>query len=246
MDHLIYTAMNGAKQVMLKQATNSHNLANLNTTGFRADLDAFKSLPVYGPGHPTRVYNQDLRAGTDLSSGQIITTGNELDVAIRDKGFIAVQDKDGMESMTRRGDLHISSAGLMETGDGDPVMGNSGPIAVPPHEKLEIAADGTISIRPLGQSAAALAVVDRIKLVNPQVTDIKKTESGLLRLESDEEMQPDTTVQLLNGSLESSNVSSMEAMVNMIELAREFELHIKMMKEAKDTDAAAASIVRMG
>jgi len=245
MDHLIYTAMNGAKQTMLKQATNSHNLANLSTTGFRADLDAFKSLPVYGPGHPTRVFNQDLRAGTNLSSGEIITTGKELDFAIRDQGFIVVQDKDGAESMTRRGDLHISSAGLLETGDGDPVMGNSGPIAIPPHEKLEIAGDGTISIRPLGQSAAALAVVDRIKLVDPQLAELEKTESGLLRLTSGDELPPDTTVQLLNGSLESSNVNSMEAMVNMIELAREFELHVKLMKEAKDNDAAAASIVRM-
>jgi flagellar basal-body rod protein FlgF len=246
MDHLIYTAMNGAKQVMLKQATNSHNLANLNTTGFRADLDAFKSLPVYGPGHPTRVYNEDLRTGTDFSSGEIMTTENELDIAIRDQGFIVVQDKDGAESMTRRGDLRISSAGLLETSDGYPVMGNAGPIAIPPHEKLEIGDDGTLSIQPLGQGGAALAIVDRIKLVNPPLTDIEKTESGLLRLESGDDPIPDSSVQLLNGGLEGSNVDSMEAMVNMIELAREFELHIKMMKEAKDNDAAAASIVRMG
>ena len=124
-------------------------------------------------------------------------------------------------------------------------MGNSGPIAIPPHEKLEIAGDGTISIRPLGQSAAALAVVDRIKLVDPKLAELEKTKSGLLRLKSWDELPPDTTVQLLNGSLESSNVNSMEAMVNMIELAREFELHVKLMKEAKDNDAAAASIVRM-
>ena len=246
MDHLIYTAMNGAKQVMLKQASNSHNLANLNTTGFRADLDAFQSLPVYGPGHPTRAVNENIRAGVDFSSGALVSTGKNLDVAIREEGFIVVQDQDGGESMTRRGDLQISSAGLLETGAGHPVMGNSGPIAIPPYEKLEISADGTISIRPLGQSAAALAVVDRIKLVNPPLTDLAKTENGLLRNTAENELLPDASVQLLSGNLETSNVNSMEALVNMIELAREFELHIKLMKEAKDIDAAAASIVRMG
>lgn len=246
MDRLIYTAMNGAKQIMLKQATNSHNLANLNTTGFRADLDAFQSLPVYGPGHPTRAVNENMRAGVKFSAGEIISTENNLDVAIRNEGFLVVQDKDGGESMTRRGDLSVSSAGLLETGDGHPVMGNSGPIAIPPYEKLDIAADGTISIRPLGQSAAALAVVDRIKLVNPPLADLHKTENGLLRRAGEDPLVPDASVQLLNGNLESSNVNSMEALVNMIELAREFELHVKMMKEAKDLDAAAASIIRMG
>lgn len=246
MDRIIYTAMNGAKQIMFKQASNNHNLANLNTTGFRQDIDAFKSHPMYGPGHPTRVYTEDTRAGVDFSSGTLVTTGNNLDIAVNGDGFIAIQDVDGNESLTRRGDLRVSPDGLLETGDGYPVMGNGGPIAVPPFENMEIATDGTITIQPLGQSAATLAVIDRIKLVNPPHSDLEKTESGKLRLKDELEAEPDGTITISQGTLEGSNVNAMEALVNMIELSRQFEMHVKVLKDAEETDKAAQTIARVG
>lgn len=245
MDGIIYTAMNGAKQTMLRQASNNHNLANMNTTGFRADLDAFEAQPMYGPGQPTRVYLQNNRAGIDFSSGQLMTTGNSLDVAINGSGFIAIQDKDGNESLTRRGDLHLSASGLLETGAGNPVMGNGGPISIPPNQKLEIGKDGTISIQPLGQSSTTLAVIDRIKLVNPPTETLQKTESGLLRTADGEPAIADASVKLEPGTLETSNVNSMDALVNMIELARQFEMNINILKEQKEIDQAASAIIRL-
>lgn len=245
MDRIIYTAMNGARQVMLKQATNNHNLANLSTTGFRADLDSFKNNPLYGPGHPTRVYVQNNRAGVSFEQGQLISTNNNLDIAVGGKGFIAVQDNDGNESYTRRGDLKVSPSGILENGAGYPVMGNGGPIAIPPFEKLDIGKDGTISIKPLGQSSASLAIIDRIKLVNPDTQNLEKTRSGLFRTKENEEADADASVKLETGMLETSNVNSIEALVNMIELARQFEMHVNVLKQAEEIDAAAATITRL-
>lgn len=245
MDHMIYTAMSGAKQVMLRQASNNHNLANANTTGFQADLDAFKSLPVYGPGHPSRVFAEDQRVGVDFSKGQIMTTGRELDIAVNGDGFLAVQAPDGSEAYTRTGDLRISAGGVLETSSGHAVMGNGGPIAIPPFEKLEIGADGTISIVPLGQSATSLATLDRIKLVNPEPAALAKGEDGLLRTTDGQPALVDASVSVINGALESSNVNTVDSLVTMIALAREYEMNVKMMKAAEETDSASASLLRM-
>jgi flagellar basal-body rod protein FlgF len=156
-----------------------------------------------------------------------------------------VQAPDGTEAYTRAGDLQIDAVGLLTTGTGLPVRGDGGPIAVPPFETLEIGSDGTISIRPLGQGGAVLAQVDRIKLVNPNTAELYLGEDGLIRHAEEAELPADAQVGLLRGMLESSNVSTVEAMVNMIDLARNFEMQIKMMRTAKDNDEAAASLLRM-
>lgn len=244
MDKMIYLAMSGAKEIMHRQTSNNHNLANLNTTGFKADLDSLKSLPVYGPGHPGRVYVQDEGVGADHSGGQIIQTGRELDIAINGDGFIAVQDRDGSEGYTRAGDLRVNSAGIIENGAGYPVMGNGGPIAIPPFEKLEIGSDGTISIRPVGSDANALAVVDRIKLVNPPTENLKKSATGIFHTDG-EPAEPDATISIVNGSLENSNVNAVEGMVKMIELSRQYEMQVKMMKAAEDNDKSAAKLLQI-
>ncbi len=246
MDRMLYVAMSGAKQTMLAQAVNTNNLANVNTTGFRADLEAFRSLPVYGPGYPSRVYAQTERPGMDLLAGTFSTTGRELDVAVNGEGWIAVQDADGKEAYTRAGDLRVTVNGRLETGAGRAVMGNGGPIAVPPFEKFEIGADGTISIRPIGQAANALAVVDRIKLVKPPQGQMEKGTDGLMRVKDGKDAVADATVQLSSGVLESSNVNAIEAMVRMLELGRQFETQIKMMRAAQENDAASAQLMRMG
>ena len=245
MDRMLYVAMSGAKETALAQARNTQNLANARTTGFKASLDAFSSRHVTGPVHETRTYAvaEDMRV--DLSPGPLQATGRDLDVAVQGEGWIAVQAPDGGEAYTRAGDLRVDSVGLLTTGTGLPVLGDGGPIAVPPFETLEIGSDGTISIRPLGQEANTLAQVDRIKLVNPDPTELVRGEDGLIRHAQGLEQPPDAGVNLVNGMLESSNVNTVEAMVRMIDLARHFEMQVKMMKTVEDNDAASASLLRL-
>ncbi len=246
MDRMLYIAMNGASQVMQAQAVNANNLANVSTTGFKADLAQFRAMPVFGPGMPSRVYGMVERPASDLSSGTVIATGRELDMAVQGDGWIAVQAADGSEAYTRSGDLHISSAGLLVNGAGHPVLGASGaPIAIPPNEKLDIGVDGTITIRPLGQQANVLAQVDRIKLVKPDNAEMVKGDDGLMRANSGAPLPPDATVRLAGGELESSNVNAVDSMVRIIELARQYETQVKLMNTAKEDDASSDRLMRL-
>ncbi len=241
---MIYISMNAAQQTMLAQATNSNNLANVNTTGFRQDFEQFRSMPVFGEGLPTRVYSMNERPATDYSQGDIRSTERELDISIQGEGFIAVQSKDGREGYTRSGDLHITETGQLVTGAGLAVMGEGGPIAIPPAEKIEIGIDGTISIRPLGADGNALAVLDRIKLVKPELNSVFKDTDGLVRMQNGGEAPLDATVSVVSGSLESSNVNAVGALVKMIELQRQYEMQVKMMKSADDNSAASARLLQ--
>ena len=246
MDRMLYIAMTGARETMRAQAVNSNNLANVSTTGFRADLEAFRSLPVSGPGHASRVYSVSDSDGMDLRPGTTMNTGRTMDIAIDGEGWIAVQAADGGDAFTRSGDLRVDSFGLLRNGAGHPVLGNGGPIAVPPFEKMEIAGDGTITIRPLGQAANTLAVVDRIKLVNPPQGALVKDAEGLIRMRGDQEAEVDAAVRIQSGALETSNVNAVESMINMIENARLFETQVKMMKSAEENDSASAQLMRLG
>ena len=243
MDRMLYVAMSGAKETLIAQANASNNLANANTSGFLADLNQFRSMPVFGSGHPTRVYAMDERPGTDFDHGSIQYTGRNLDVAVQQGGWIAVQARDGSEAYSRRGDLRVDANGLLVTGNNLPVMGNGGPIAIPPFEKIDIGSDGTVSIRPLGANADQLAVIDRIKLVAPAFDEMKKGDDGLFRLNGGE-AEEDPTQRVISGALMASNVNVVNEMVDMIELSRRFELQVKMMKTAEENAGAAASIVR--
>ncbi len=245
MDRMLFLAMNGAKQVTLNLASNNHNLANASTPGFRADLDAFSAVPVNGPGHPSRVYTSDVRTGVNLQAGEVVATGRELDVAVNGRGYLAIQAPDGSEAYTRAGDLQITAQGQILTGAGHPLLGNGGPVAVPPYERIHIGADGTITVQPLGQADNALAVVDRIKLVAPEDHELDKGPDGLLRLRSGAPAPADAAVRLATGSLESSNVNIIESMVNMIELSRLFEMNVKMMKSAQENEAASTRLLRL-
>ncbi|MEW6444501.1 MAG: flagellar basal body rod protein FlgF [Pseudomonadota bacterium] len=232
MDRMLYIAMNGAKNALLAQATNSHNLANANTTGFKADIDEFKALPVYGPVLASRVVSEDSRVGTNLNAGSIMTTGRELDIAIRGDGWIAVQAADGQEAYTRAGDLRIDSAGLLTNGAGRPVLGNDGPIAIPPSAKVEIGSDGGITIMTPGDPPNAPLLVDRIRLVNPPAASMEKRLDGLMGVKQGTQVTPDAAVQVVSGALEGSNVNSVDSMVRMIQYARMFETQSKMMQQA--------------
>jgi flagellar basal-body rod protein FlgF len=238
--------MSGAKQTLLAQTANANNLANTQTTGFKSDLEQFRSQPVFGAGYPTRVYAMTERPGTDLSHGAMQTTGRDLDVAINGEGFIAVQDKDGKEAYTRAGDLRVTPEGLLQTGAGLQVLGQDGAITIPPAEKLTIGGDGTISIIPMGAgNATTLEGVGRIKLVNPALNNLEKLNDGLLHTKDGKPLAADADVKLAAGVLEGSNVNPINAMVDMIELARNFELQINMMKNVDENSAASAKLMQM-
>ncbi len=246
MDEMIYVAMTGAKQVEYAQAINTNNLANISTTGFRADLHAFSSIPIEGPGVDTRVNAVVDSYGTDFALGAIERTGRDLDIAIRGRGFIAVQAPYGSEAYTRAGDLRVdATTGLLTTGAGHLVLGSGGPIALPLNQKLEIGKDGTISVQPLGTGPEALTIAARIKLVNPDPALLFKGEDGLFYLEEGAVAYADASVEIDNGALERSNVNVAMTLVNMIELARQYEMQVNMIKEAEENANAAAQITQL-
>lgn len=246
MDRMLYIAMNGAKNALLGQATNSHNLSNANTVGFKTDLDEFKSLPVYGPVLASRVYSEDTRVGTNLNAGPMMTTGRELDIAIQGEGWLAVQATDGKEAYTRAGDLRVDSAGLLTTGAGHPVLGNDGPIAIPPAAKIEIGADGGITIMSPGEPLTGPLLVDRIRLVKPPAAAMEKRHDGLMGVKAGTEVVPDASVNLVAGALEGSNVNSVDSMVRMIQYARMFETQSKLMQQADANGEATNRLLALG
>ena len=243
MDEAAYLAMTGAKQTEYAQAINSNNLANISTTGFRADLHAFSSVAIEGPGVASRINAVVESYGTDFSQGATAFTGRDLDVAIQGPGFIAVQAQDGLEAYTRAGDLRINSGGLLTTGAGHLVIGDGGPVAIPPNASLLIGADGTVSVQPLGQGPEILAIVDRIKLVDPDTRLLVKSEDGLLRLPDDQIADASANVRLTSGALEQSNVNAARTLINMIELARQYEMQINTIRTAKENADAAAALL---
>jgi flagellar basal-body rod protein FlgF len=247
MDRMLYIAMAGARQIEMAQAVNAHNLANASTTGFREDLAALRSQPVFGAGYQSRVYAMAERPGVNLSPGTVVGTGRDLDVSIDGEGYIALQGRDGNEAYSRAGDLRVSANGMLETMSGFAVLGNDGPIAIPPAEKITIGADGTVSIRPVGQDATTTAVINRIKLVNPGRETLTKSADGLLRLTDGPgaEAPADASVRISSGSLEGSNVNAIDALVDMISLARQFELQIKAMKTIEQVDESSAQLMRI-
>lgn len=245
MDRMLYVAMNGAKQNMLAQSANTNNLANVSTTGFRADFASFRSMPVFGNGHPTRAYAMAERPGVNLNPGSLSTTGNPLDIAIDGEGYIAVQAADGSEAYTRAGNLRRTAAGVLLSSSGEPVLGNGGPISLPPSNNIEISTEGTVSVMSLDANDGTLQEIDRIKLVNPLPGDLYKGNDGLLRLKDGGQSPANASVRVVSGALETSNVNVTEALVNMIELARQFELHVKMMRTADQQAEKVSSLMRL-
>ncbi len=245
MDEMIYLAMTGAKQTEYAQAINSNNLANVSTTGFRADLHSFSSKPIEGPGVESRINAVVETYGTDFAQGAVVHTGRDLDIAIKGSGFISVQAADGSEAYTRAGDLRIGSGGLLETGSGRLVMGNAGPVAIPPNSSLLIGTDGTVSVQPIGQGPETLATVDRIKLTDPDVRLLAKGSDGLFRLPEDEIASADASVSVTSGVLEQSNVNIAKTLVNMIELSRQYEMQVNIIKTSKEDADAAAQLMRV-
>ena len=246
MDRALYIAMTGAKHNTMAQAAHSNNLANSDTTGFRADFAQARSMPVFGEHYPSRVYAMTERPASDFTDGPMISTERELDVAIAGDGFFSVIDQEGNEAYTRRGDLMVTPAGELINGDGLQVVGEGGPIVLPEFERISFGDDGTISIRPIGAAADEILVVDNLKLVLPNLQDMEKGTDGLFRpFEDDEELPLDPQVRVLSGYREGSNVSAVNELISILSLSRQFEMQIKMMKSAERMSEASASILQV-
>lgn len=245
MDRFLYVAMSGAKETLQAQTANNHNLANASTSGFKADLQAFQSRAVQGPGYASRVYSTDASVGWDDTAGAMTATGQDLDIAIQGSGWFAVQAADGSEAYTRAGDLHVDANGMLMTATGRQVLGDAGPIAVPPYSSISVGRDGTVSIVPAGQTASTVASVGRIKLVNPPASELQRGDDGLFRSTTGSDAVSNANVSVTAGVLESSNVNVADAMVQMIELSRRFELQVKAMRTAEQDAEAAAKLLSM-
>ncbi|MBY8256456.1 flagellar basal-body rod protein FlgF [Vibrio fluvialis] len=248
MDRALFLAMSGAKQNMQAMQLRANNLANVSTTGFRADLEQARSMQAYGDGLPSRVFSMTERPGHNFQQGSVITTGRDLDVTVQGDGWIAVMDKTGKEGLTRNGNLNIDANGLLLNGNGHPVLGETGaPITLPvPLAKVEIGNDGTISVRPQGAPADAMEVVDRIKLVRLDNQSLFKDVNGLFRAKDpNAAYDADASVKILTGAVEGSNVNAVGEMTSLIDLQRQFEMQVKMMSTAEDMDKSSDSLLRM-
>lgn len=245
MDRLIYTAMTGAKQIMEQQATTSHNLANVSTSGFRAQLDTFRAVPVVSNGLPTRAFVVDSTVGSDFRAGPIQHTGRDMDIAVQGKGWIAVEREDGSEGYTRAGSLKINENGVLQTENGLNVLGDGGPIAIPPDTHITIAKDGTISTVEAGSTPGATIQLARLKLVNPDEATLVRGSDGLFVTADGEPAEADANVSIIGGALEGSNVNVVDAMVNMIALSRQFEVHMNMLKHAESNAAKASEFLSL-
>ncbi|MGD8176795.1 flagellar basal-body rod protein FlgF [Marinimicrobium sp. ARAG 43.8] len=245
MDKALYVAMTGAKNNMLAQTNHSNNLANLNTTGFRADFAQARSMPIYyGDGHPSRAYALTERPATNFQPGPMNETGRDLDIAVQGEGFIAVQAPDGTEAYTRAGGLHVDPLGILRNGSGLPVMGNEGPVALPPMEKMEIGSDGTISVVAQGLGPEAMVEVDRIKLVNPGAEALSKGEDGLFRQDNNIPAPADAGVSVLTGFLEGSNVNAVEEFTQILSQSRQYEMQVKVMQTARQNSETSARLLQ--
>jgi flagellar basal-body rod protein FlgF len=231
---------------MLAQAMSSHNLANANTTGFKSELSALTGTEVVGPGFRSRVLSNHGAGGSDFQEGAVRVTDRELDVAIKGDGWIAVQTRDGGEGYTRAGDLRVAQGGLLVTGSGHPVIGQGGPVAIPNARSVEIGADGTVSVVPADENPAGVVQLDRIKLVNPDPADLAKGADGVMRLEFGGIAPADAAVLLVPGALEGSNVDAVSELVELIAQGRMYEVQIKMMRAARETDTAMTRAMGLG
>jgi len=241
MDRLIYTAMTGAKHLLYRQDTLAQNLANANTTGYRADKVALRAVPAQGQEAGTRVFTVETTIGADLAPGPMLATGRSLDVAVQGEGWLAVQARDGAEAYTRAGSLQVGSDGTLQLPNGLLVLGEGGPITLPADAQVSVGADGTISATTPG--TRAITTVGRLKLVNPPAEEMKKGADGLFRFAGGEPAPADEAVRIADGTLEGSNVNVVDALVSMIAVARQFELQMKLLQKAEQNDQKAASLL---
>lgn len=243
MDRIIYTTMTGANAAAQRQAVLSNNLANASTTGFRAEMSTFRSVPIQGQGSTTRVFALDATSGHLETPGPAMTTGKSTDVMARGNAWFAVQGMDGLEAYTRNGALEVTDQGQLVTATGLPVLSDGGaPIDIPQNAKVSFGADGSIVATLPDQQPMSIG---RLKMVTPTADQpIKRSDDGLFRAPQGD-LPADANARLLNGALEGSNVNAVESMVGMIAASRQFEQQIKMLQTAESNDKTASQLLSM-
>nr|WP_136249987.1 flagellar basal-body rod protein FlgF [Ningiella ruwaisensis] len=246
MDKLLYIAASGANQNLLATSVRANNLANAQTTGFKAQLEQARAMPAYGEGLPTRVFSMTENPSNKYEGGAMITTDRPLDVAVQGDGWFAVQTPEGGEAFTRNGNFTMTAEGALQDAKGNLVLGDNGPIFLPiPVENITIAGDGTISTKLQGAPDNAIEEVGRLKLVKPELDQIKRREDGYFDLKDGGFIAADPTVSVRSGMLEGSNVNAIEEMVQMISLQRHYEMQVKLMKKADQLDMRGNMLLRM-
>ena len=239
MDRMIYLSMSGAKATMQRQDALAGNIANLSTPGFRAELEAFRAVPVQGSGASTRVFALETTTGYDSTPGIVNATGRDLDVAAKGNSWFAVQALDGTEAYTRGGSFEVSNDGTLTTRSGLPVLGDGGPIQVPQNSTVSFGSDGTVSAHNANGSNTAIG---KLKLVTPEAP-LVRGEDGLFRGADGGQLDADATAKVQGGALEGSNVNAVESMVQMIAASRQFETQMKLITSGEANDKAAAQLL---
>ncbi len=245
MDRLVHTSLSALRGAMARQAATANNLANVNTVGFRGEMAAARALWLRGDSLEARAIASEEVTGADMRAGTISETGRDLDVAIQGDAFLTVQAPNGDEAYTRRGDLKLNDTGLLTTGDGNPVLGEQGPITLPPADKINIEADGAIWIVPTGGDPKSPQLVDRLKLASPVGSDVVKGIDGLFRVRDGGVLPSDPSGKLVSGSLEGSNVEATKALVDMIEASRAWDTQLKLINTAREMDGSGADLMRL-
>ncbi len=245
MDRLIHISLSALKAAMAQQTVIANNLSNAATTGFRADMASAQAVYLKGPGATDRAAASEEVLAADMHGGTVVQTGKALDVALGGDALLAVQNAEGAEAYTRRGDLVLDASGTLTTGDGRPVMGDGGPISLPPVDSIRINPDGTIWAVPSGGDPALPQQVDRLKLVSPQGSAIVKHVDGLFGVRGGGTLPADPDAKLTSGALEGSNVNTSAALVQMIEAQRSWDTQIKLLTTARDMDSATTNLMRL-
>jgi flagellar basal-body rod protein FlgF len=247
MDRLVHTSLSALRGAMARQAATANNLANANTTGFRAEISSARALWLQAGGgaHQARALSSQEVLTADLTPGEVTETGRDLDIALEGDALLAVQARNGEEAYTRRGDLQMAQTGLLTTGDGHPVLGEQGPVTLPPADRVSIERDGAIWIVPTGGDPNVPQMVDRLKLATPAGSTVLKGLDGLFRVEGEGALPSDPDARLAPRSLEGSNVQASRALVDMIEASRAWDLQLKLITTARDLDSSAADLMRL-
>jgi len=245
MDKLIYTSLTSGKHTLAQMDTVTHNLSNISTDGFKAQMDSFRAVPKLSTDLPVQAFVVNSTTGADFTPGVTHETGRELDVAVQGSGWLVVQGKDGKEAYTRAGSLKTDENGVLQTQRGLNVVGVGGDITIPADVSVTISKDGTVSTIPVGNKVANTTLIGQLKLVNPPENTLVRGDDGLFRTNDGSQPDADPGVAVVGGSIESSNVNSVESLVTMISLSRQFDIHMQMLTNAQTNDAKASSVLSL-
>jgi len=245
MDRLVYTAVSGMNASMMRERMIASNMANAQTIGFKAEVMRAETVTLDGPQLDVRAMNRSEVKGANMKEGAVVETGRPLDVAMTGSTMLAVQSVDGQEAYTRRGDLSVSTTGVLQNGEGLPVLGESGPLMVPPGASVSISQDGSVMVRDPAVPEQAPQKIDRLKLVSTKGSDLEKDLAGVFRVPGGGVLPMDEDAKVIPESVEQSNVNSSEVLVDMIEAQRLFDLRTKLVSTAKELDEGSSRLMRL-